>query len=848
MQQTSAIWKQLWAAGAPLEARAVIAGTVYNDISAPVIVRAAMQDRLAVGNVAAASLSLVIRGAGSIPRSAEVVIETRLNDGATASEWLSQGTFYISRRARDPVTGLLALECYDALLKAQAVVTELPWTTKDGTPITTAGGDMFMFRAAPAGDMERLAKDMAALLGLPLDPRSVIHTGAPYEITSPDAGATIRDVLSIIAQANGGNWIVTPQNQLRLVPVRDVTGASEATQDAVDVDGVINDINQSESEVITGIRGALGEDSYLIGDDTGVVLDVSITPVIAAEMAEDMLGRCVQAYSLTGAICDPAAELGDYVRAGAGGEIASALYNQQMTLGPACRSDISAPQAGEVTDEYPYIGGRAKTLALAKAYVNEAVEALDSDLTQQEIFNRLTDNGAAQGMVLYNGQLYINASYINAGMLSVGYIGFNDVEGHYSVPNENDPASLLPGEAISGGWIVGTDSSSETISLLSCDYAVPLRGQTITLTFTYKTRIENGVTNYWAFDPADGAYGEYEEYWFPETEPPYVPPNPCTYTYTVPNDAENIEFLVYGCDGVKSISVSVSGTPITPPTIKFDYAGLKIGNLLINRDGNVILDGYFHISKPICFSNDVTLFNALSVGSGGTGITSNPSMLVNLGSDSAANVFQASPRPGVTGTLGVGNGGTGAVNAADARANLGITPANIGAVDKDGDTINGDLTIVGDFVAQRADNAVIGDLLSNAYIKKTTDGTVYMQSSGRASVYVDNNGDALIQSYNGAAIIRLFSDGDITVNGTVKDKRILQATSALPIPSAGSTSTGYITGLTSDHQLVRWNFSSSAENAPPADLDWETYDGHFTITNNGGTTSESITPVFILPQ
>ena len=34
-------------------------------------------------------------------------------------------------------------------------------------------------------------------------------------------------------------------------------------------------------------------------------------------------------------------------------------------------------------------------------------------------------------------------------------------------------------------------------------------------------------------------------------------------------------------------------------------------------------------------------------------------MLVNLASTSAANVFQASPRPGVTGTLGVGNGGTG---------------------------------------------------------------------------------------------------------------------------------------------------------------------------------------------
>ena len=69
----------------------------------------------------------------------------------------------------------------------------------------------------------------------------------------------------------------------------------------------------------------------------------------------------------------------------------------------------------------------------------------------------------------------------------------------------------------------------------------------------------------------------------------------------------------------------------------------------------------------------------LAVARGGTGLTASPSMLVNLGSDDAANVFTASPRPGVTGTLPIANGGTGATSAAAARTALGITPANIGA-------------------------------------------------------------------------------------------------------------------------------------------------------------------------
>ena len=62
----------------------------------------------------------------------------------------------------------------------------------------------------------------------------------------------------------------------------------------------------------------------------------------------------------------------------------------------------------------------------------------------------------------------------------------------------------------------------------------------------------------------------------------------------------------------------------------------------------------------------------LAVARGGTGVTSNPSMLINLGSTTAASVFASSPRPGVTGTLAVTNGGTGATNAKAALTNLGI--------------------------------------------------------------------------------------------------------------------------------------------------------------------------------
>lgn len=602
MQQTSATWKQLLAAGAALEARATIGGVAYTDISAPVIRRAAMQGSLGIGNVVSASLSLVIRGAGVVPRSAKVTVQARLKDGQTASEWLPQGTFYISRRARDPVTGLLALECYDALLKANAL-----WEPSAGTWPRT---------------MAAVAAELAALLGLEIDSRTTLPEGAAFVISEPPAGTTVRDVLGVIAQAGGGNWIVTPENRLRLLPVGGGT-------DTVDVTGVTGGMKAGAAGTVTGVRCTVDGLQTLIGDDTGIVVDATVAPVIAADMAEGLIGQAYQPFSLTGAIYDPAAELGDVVRAGVNGEVASVLYSETAALGPAFRGDIEAPEAGEIADEYPYIGSGEKVLALAKAAVNEAVDRLDDDLTQQEIFNRLTDNGAAQGLVLYNGQLYINASYINAGMLNARFINFNAPVDDFAVPNENDPDTLLDGQTVTGGWIVNESGSREIVAL-ECDYAKLLRGRTITLKFTF-----NGELSFceYAWDSLDGPSGI-------GTVEPVSPANPYTYYFTVPDEADSFR-LVMTCGGLKQIDATVSGSQIVyPDDIRFTYAGLQIGKFLVDRSGNLFGKGQNEFDGTARFNGNVYFRNPSSV-----------------------------------------------------RTNLEITPANIGAVAKTGDTMTGPLTM-----------------------------------------------------------------------------------------------------------------------------------------------------------
>lgn len=67
---------------------------------------------------------------------------------------------------------------------------------------------------------------------------------------------------------------------------------------------------------------------------------------------------------------------------------------------------------------------------LASKYTDDtAVDNLDESLDQEGVFNRLTNNGATQGIYLENGQLYINASYIQSGIVSADRI---DVTGIFA--------------------------------------------------------------------------------------------------------------------------------------------------------------------------------------------------------------------------------------------------------------------------------------------------------------------------------------------------------------------------------------------------------------------------------
>ena len=112
------------------------------------------------------------------------------------------------------------------------------------------------------------------------------------------------------------------------------------------------------------------------------------------------------------------------------------------------------------------VGGKT-VQSIADTAADDAVDAQ----TQEDIFNKLTDNGNAEGITLSGGRLYINASYINAGTLSANRIkgdtltlgGRDNTNGEIVVKNasgtqigkwDKDGLSVSSG-TISGGLING---------------------------------------------------------------------------------------------------------------------------------------------------------------------------------------------------------------------------------------------------------------------------------------------------------------------------------------------------------------------------------------------------------
>lgn len=283
------------------EYKLVINNVTYyseNMQSRPIITKPLL-DGPAIGRVCSATMTVAIRPIANttIPKAARVLVYSRLTsqDGATVTDWVLIGKFNISSRSG---TKILTLRCRDDMIKAGQTYLDkadstLNWPVQQSVVVN----------------------DIARIMGVSLDDRTVIHTGTDYRAQSPGTEALISEVLSYIGVCNGGSWIITEEGKLRLVPLASPSATAQQALGTAHngyleegIDAVISRVTLTDKE----------DESYTAGDDTGIEI-TAYSPYANQNVTDALLtalsGVIYRPFHIDVARINPLLELGDTVSA-----------------------------------------------------------------------------------------------------------------------------------------------------------------------------------------------------------------------------------------------------------------------------------------------------------------------------------------------------------------------------------------------------------------------------------------------------------------------------------------------------------------------------------------------------
>lgn len=295
-----------------------------------------------------------------------IVLDARIINTATGktSDWLHLGRFFVSRRKR--VGDILELTCYDAALKTQGNY------FADGEDI---------------GEWPQSMKTVAAKIADRIGVYLSIPSNLPdYPMEAP-TGMTMRDVLSNMAAAWGGNWMIRApgcveepsysftlgwKSILRLIPLGTSLGTYTAGKRAASAAAI------GEKVSFSGVRIFWSDtDCFESGNCNNKPLEC-YCEWATQEMADNVWaainGKSFQAFEASNAWLHPAVEPGDAITLNG---ITSQIITMRGSVNAGCAFDIGFPGAESEEDEYPYEGPVTKTLAkkvsLGRAYYGTTI-------------------------------------------------------------------------------------------------------------------------------------------------------------------------------------------------------------------------------------------------------------------------------------------------------------------------------------------------------------------------------------------------------------------------------------------------------------------------------------------
>ena len=447
------------------EVKAVIAGVEHGEAQ---IISGAISggifEKPGTGNCIAKQLDLQVFPVGKIPKQAEINIYVRLvlPDPATreivqAAEWLPKGTYFIDEQPEDDF-GVKSIVAYDAMLKAEEIYLSEGDTGEWPRP------------------METVVNDIAQRIGVDLDGRTVINPA--YMVEYPNA-LTMREILSNVASAHSGNWIITDDDKLLLIGLAEILTQENHVVSAESAE--VSDAFQPYSKVIVWYDD---ENAYQAGDDSGRTLEIDCiwaTQAMADDILASVRGFVYQPYSASNVPIDPAAELGDGITING---ISSAIEKININIDRLWAVDISAPWDEEVDHEYQYLSPEQRALARK---VTLGTSYYGTSITRKEgLVIEKTDGENVSAKAVLNAE---ELSFYDADNDRVLY--FDPVTGTYKFKGELN---------VSDNFVVDKDGNVTMNGSVTIAGSLKLTGEAGWLKIRYSTNKDAAVPGGWSED------------------------------------------------------------------------------------------------------------------------------------------------------------------------------------------------------------------------------------------------------------------------------------------------------------------------------------------------------------
>lgn len=405
-----AYWDELWGADGTRCSYQILNGSeVYtgdDDIEEESLIldKSVFTAAKPIGNTPCFTMECCLRQKeADIPKGAWLELQIRLQNSTRATDWVSLGKFKVNKRVKYP-DGWVKLSCRDKMQMANQL-----FIKDESVDVTTW--------PKPMAEVMGMTLD---IMGISLDPSTIINEGEGWVVSLP-LGLSIRTIWSSIAAAHGGNFIITPQDTLKLVHPRVAEEAdleAELSEEGFELLG--------DPVTIDRLTLSTNELHLMAGDSGDNNIDVEClyaSPEAALYAKSQLEGLLYTPVKCSSMVFDPLAEVYDTFLVNG---VLTTLSQLTVKCGIVPLADGVADTSAEPASEYGFEDTPLNEIKSQIKAVSESIDAADRDsfdkVTQEELFNKLTNNGTAQGLFFMNGQIFINAAYLASGTIQADLI------------------------------------------------------------------------------------------------------------------------------------------------------------------------------------------------------------------------------------------------------------------------------------------------------------------------------------------------------------------------------------------------------------------------------------------